>query len=390
MRRLRGWFRNHPRATDALIALLLTAFTVAGGVLNAVGAGDGPDTPAWSIPIVALLAVATYWRRTRTIAVFVAVTAVSGVLAAAGVNEAINLPGLVMLYTVASRRSRREAAYAWIATLGVALMLAVREIGVADYGAFIALGALVTVPYAIGSAVGNRRQLLAALRERAERAEAEVEVRTRVATLEERARISRELHDVLAHGLTVMIAQSEGAASVAVTDPGRAAEAMRTVAATGRESLGELRRLVAAERVDVAGSGPELAPVPGIDGLDALADRVRAAGLPVRLTRSGDLAAVPDDSGRAVYRIVQESLTNVLKHGGAGATAEVVVSVGSDLEVAVVDRGGAGAPAPAGGGSGLVGMRERVAVLGGELDAGPTGEGGWRVRARLPLAVSAS
>jgi signal transduction histidine kinase len=389
VRRLRGWFRSHPRATDALIALLLTAFTVAGGVLNAVGP-DGPQAQPWAIPVVTLLAISTYWRRTRTIAVFVGVTVVSAMLAAAGANDAINLPGLVMLYTVASRRSRREATYAWLATLAVAMLLVLRSSDIIEYGAYIALGALVTVPYAIGIAVGNRRQLLAALRDRAERAEAEVEARTRVATLEERARISRELHDVLAHGLTVMIAQSEGAASVAVNDPARAAEAMRTVAATGRESLGELRRLVAAERVDVVGATPELAPVPGIDDLDALADRVRAAGLPVRLTQSGDLASVPDDCGRAVYRIVQESLTNVLKHGGPGASADVVVAVAAAVQVTVTDRGGARTAAPAGGGAGLVGMRERVSVLGGELEAGPTVDGGWRVRAHLPLAVGSA
>ncbi len=187
VRRLRDWFRTHPRVTDALIALLLTAFTIAGGVLNAIGSNDSPETPPWAIPVVAVLAIATYWRRTRTIAVFVAVTVVSAVLAAAGANDAINLPGLVMLYTVASRRSRRAATYAWLATLAVAGLLVMRSTDIVDYGAYIAIGALVTVPYAIGIAVGNRRQLLAALRDRAERAETEVDARTRVATLEERA-----------------------------------------------------------------------------------------------------------------------------------------------------------------------------------------------------------
>lgn len=386
MRRLRDWFRSHPRATDALIAVLLTLFTVAGGVLNAVGP-DGPQAQTWAIPVVAVLAVATYWRRTRTVAVFVAVTAVSAVLAAGGVNDAINLPSLVMLYTVASRRPRREATYAWVAMLAVAAVLMLRSADIVDYGSYIALGALVTVPYAIGIAVGNRRQLVAALRDRAERAEAEVDARTRVATLEERARISRELHDVLAHGLTVMIAQSEGAASVAVNDPGRAAEAMRTVAATGRASLGELRRLVAAERVDVVDAGPDLAPVPGLDDIDALVERVRTAGLPVRLTRSGDSSRVPSDAGRAAYRLVQESLTNVLKHGGSGAHAEVTLEVGDVLAVGIVDRGGVrlSHAADAGSGSGLVGMRERVAMVGGDLDAGPAPDGGWQVRATLPL-----
>lgn len=389
MRRLRDWFRTHPRVTDALIALLLTAFTIAGGVLNAIGSNDSPETPPWAIPVVAVLAIATYWRRTRTIAVFVAVTVVSAVLAAAGANDAINLPGLVMLYTVASRRSRRAATYAWLATLAVAGLLVMRSTDIIDYGAYIAIGALVTVPYAIGIAVGNRRQLLAALRDRAERAETEVDARTRVATLEERARISRELHDVLAHGLTVMIAQSEGAASVAPNDPARAAEAMRTVASTGRQSLNELRRLVAAERVDVVDAGPDLAPVPGLDDIDGLVDRVRTAGLPVRLTRSGDPAHVPDDVGRAAYRLVQESLTNVLKHGGSGAQAEVVLEVGDVLVVRVADHGGARPERArdAGAGSGLVGMRERVAMIGGELEAGPSFDAGWQVRATLPLTA---
>jgi signal transduction histidine kinase len=292
---------------------------------------------------------------------------------------------------VASRRPRREATYAWIASLVVALVLALRLSDGFEYAGSIAVSALVTVPYAIGIAVGNRRQLVDALRDRAERAEAEVEARTRVAALEERARISRELHDVLAHGLTVMIAQSEGAASVAPNDAERAADAMRTVAATGRQSLNELRRLVAAERVDVVDAGPDLAPMPGLDDLDALVERVRTAGLPVRLTRSGDPSLVPDDVGRAAYRLVQEALTNVLKHGGSGAQAEVVLEVGDVLGVRVADRGGARTErhrdAGAGAGSGLVGMRERVAMLGGELEAGPTVDGGWQVRASVPLSA---
>jgi signal transduction histidine kinase len=391
--RLRALLRERPRLADALIALLLTAFTLLGGVLNEISPDGPPSSPSWTIPVVTLLAVATFWRRTRTVAVFVLVAAVSLVLAALGINDAISLPALVMLYTVASRRPRREATFAWLTMLAIGLLLILRSGETLDYAAAIALSALVTVPYAIGIAVGNRRQLVAALRDRAERAEAEVEARSRLAMLEERARISRELHDVLAHGLTVMIAQSEGAASVAEADPARAAEAMRTVASTGRESLAELRRLVAAERVEVGDAGAaDLAPVPGLDDLDGLVARVRDAGLPVRLTRSGTVPDVPDDVGRAVYRVVQESLTNVLKHGGRGAHADVALTVADDaLEVTVADHGGVragGAGSPGRGGAGLVGMRERVTMLGGELDAGPSPEGSWVVRARLPLTLA--
>lgn len=393
MGRLRALLRERPRLADALIALLLTAFTLLGGVLNEISPDGPPSSPSWTIPVVTLLAVATFWRRTRTVAVFVLVAAVSLVLAALGINDAISLPALVMLYTVASRRPRREATFAWLTMLAIGLLLILRSGETLDYAAAIALSALVTVPYAIGIAVGNRRQLVAALRDRAERAEAEVEARSRLAMLEERARISRELHDVLAHGLTVMIAQSEGAASVAEADPARAAEAMRTVASTGRESLAELRRLVAAERVEVGDAGAaDLAPVPGLDDLDGLVARVRDAGLPVRLTRSGTVPDVPDDVGRAVYRVVQESLTNVLKHGGRGAHADVALTVADDaLEVKVADHGGVragGAGSPGRGGAGLVGMRERVTMLGGELDAGPSPEGSWVVRARLPLTLA--
>ncbi len=396
MGRLRALLRERPRLADALIALLLTAFTLLGGVLNEISPDGPPSSPSWTIPVVTLLAIATFWRRTRTVAVFVLVAAVSLVFAALGINDAISLPALVMLYTVASRRPRREATFAWLAMLAIGLLLIVRSGEGLDYAAAIALSALVTVPFAIGIAVGNRRQLVAALRDRAERAEAEVEARSRLATLEERARISRELHDVLAHGLTVMIAQSEGAASVADVDPARAAEAMRTVASTGRESLAELRRLVAAERVEVgpksSGSAAELAPLPGIADLDGLVARVRDAGLPVRLTRSGTVPDGRHDVGRAVYRVVQESLTNVLKHGGRGAQADVALTVADDaLEVTVADHGGVratGAGPAARGGAGLVGMRERVTMLGGDLDAGPSQEGSWVVRARLPLTLA--
>jgi signal transduction histidine kinase len=255
----------------------------------------------------------------------------------------------------------------------------------------------------LGVTLSTRRAYLAALEERAHRAELERDQQARLAAATERARIAREMHDIVAHNLAVMVALADGAAFTAPVAPERAADTMQQVSATGRQALAEMRRLLGLLREDRASpaiapaAGPgeppppdsdQLSPQPGLDDLDRLIDQVRAAGVRVVLTRQGAPGRWGPGPGLAVYRIVQEALTNTLKHAGPGASVDVQLrytSTGVELEVA---DDGAGRPAhavvgTAAGGHGLAGMLQRAASYGGHVEAGPRPDKGWRVRAQL-------
>jgi signal transduction histidine kinase len=259
----------------------------------------------------------------------------------------------------------------------------------------VPLTAVVAAALGLGLYTGARRALLAELRERAARLERERDQQGELAAVTERARIAREMHDIVAHHLTVMVALSDGAAAAAPSDPARSADAMRAVSATGRQALSETRRLlgVLREPVDAETGDPVTArqPVPGLGDLDGLLDGVRAAGLPVSYEVRGTAEVLPPTVQATVYRLVQEALTNTLKHGGPAARAVVRIEYRDD-EVAldVVDDGaGATAPVPAGVGRGLAGMRERVHAFGGEVQSGPRTAGGWQVHARLHITGEA-
>jgi len=253
----------------------------------------------------------------------------------------------------------------------------------------LAAGAL----WFVGDGVRERRRYLAeeaALRQRQEeqrqRQEAE---RGRLAVREERVRIARELHDVVAHTLSVVTFQAGVGRKIATARPAEALVALRAVEVTGRAALEELRRILGLLRDD-DGEGPSLVPSPGIDDLEELAGTVRAAGIPVALAVTGEAAALPPAASLTVYRIVQEALTNVVKHTH-GAQAWVRVRAGRDgVLITVADDGRGALPVTAARregqtGHGLVGMRERAAAFGGTLEAGPAAGGGFRVSAGLPL-----
>jgi signal transduction histidine kinase len=250
------------------------------------------------------------------------------------------------------------------------------------------LSGLVVAAFFIGTTVQTRRAYLAALVDRAARAERERDQQARLAATAERARLAREMHDVVAHSLTVVVTLAEAAAVATESDPPAARAAMGQVASTGREALTEMRRLLGVLRTEPGSDldgGAALAPVPGLDRLDVLIGSVRSAGLPVRLTVSGRSRPLPPTLDATAYRVVQEALTNVLKHAVAPTGVDVVVRwTPGEVSLAVTDDGRAvaatGAP-----GHGLPGMRERLALFDGEVTAGPTTAGGWAVRARLPL-----
>jgi signal transduction histidine kinase len=226
-----------------------------------------------------------------------------------------------------------------------------------------------------------------ALARRAELLEAERDTRARLAVTEERARIARELHDIIAHSVSVMVVQAGAAEQVVERDPGQAATALRAIGTTGRDALIDLRRLLGLLRRDEMPAA--LAPRPGLADLPALADQVRAAGLPVSVSVPSDAVTLPAGVDLTAFRVIQEALTNSLKHAGEASAAVTVRYAPEALEITVSDTGAGVASVAGEPGHGLAGMRERVSLYGGQLDAGPAPSGGFRVSARLPLGGAA-
>ena len=251
-------------------------------------------------------------------------------------------------------------------------------------GVMLALG----LAFAVGDGVRSRRAHLLSVEQRAADLEREQHQRVALATAAERARITRELHDVVAHGLSVIVVQAQGAAAALERRPDRAAEALQNVITTGRDSLAEMRRLLDLVRRDPT-DDPDLAPRVGVDSLPDLIDRVRAAGTPVSFTIDGAPVPLPASMDLSAYRIAQEALTNTIKHAGSGARAALRLDFQSDgLVIEASDDGVGGAVPPDGDGTGLRGIAERVGMLDGELSAGPEPSGGFRVWARLPLVTT--
>ncbi|RZU75260.1 signal transduction histidine kinase [Micromonospora kangleipakensis] len=296
---------------------------------------------------------------------------------------------VVLTYTMAAHRPLRAATLAAVLLwVPVALVVTVAPLdGVLDVGpAYLLLNNLLTasVAYAVGRAVQARRQSTQALRERARVAEANQRSLAERAVADERRRIARELHDVVAHHVSVMGVLATGARRVLRRDPDTADEAIATIEETSRATLREMRRLLDVLRTD-AEPAADLAPQPGLAGIEALVEQVREAGLPVTVRVDGRPGPMEEGVALTVYRIVQEALTNALKHAGAATALVRLTFADGSLAVEVTDTGRGPGPAPDRIGHGLVGMRERVALYGGVLRTGPRPGGGFRVYARIPL-----
>ena len=343
----------------------------------------GPASVAFDLAF----AVPLLWRSRWPFPVFLVTAGIAFVQWITGMRVLGDVALLIAFYTVASREDRRTAlTAAAVLEVGVILALA-RWFHDAHIRSFIGLTALVAAAGILGQNVRHRRRLLAELEERAARLELERDQQGKLAAAAERARIARELHDVVAHNLTVMIALSDGAGYALRDDPDEAERALDTASRTGRLALAEMRRLLGVLREDSDARAPERDPQPGVPEIDRLVEQVRAAGLPVSYRVSPSACALPEGIQLTLFRIVQEALTNTLKHAGASATAEVeLVATGADVTVSVADTGPQlSVPATVNGGSGLRGMQERALVYSGVVEAGPRPEGGWRVAARLPL-----
>jgi signal transduction histidine kinase len=277
------------------------------------------------------------------------------------------------------------------AIVGLAAMYAGAQVTTVHFSDKVYIGdvvfttLLVAAPWAAAQVVRSRRARVVELRRRAAELVTERTAQANAAIAEERTRIARELHDVIAHSISVMTIQAGAARLLVDNEPGRAEEALARVEDTGHETLGEMRRLLGVLRQDRP-DGDGLEPRPSLDHVEALLTPYRQAGLDVRLVIEGTRRALPSGVDLAAYRIVQEALTNTLKHAGRACVSVRIGYERGRLELEIADDGKAPTTANgSGGGHGLVGMRERTAIYGGSLEAGPRAEGGFAVSARLPI-----
>ncbi|MFI0715528.1 sensor histidine kinase [Streptomyces inhibens] len=395
MQRLYDFFRRHPTGVDTFWAVLLLGFSGLWLVSEVHGAQQ-PVATLFTIGLCLVIALRRKYPEKMLL-----------VTAAIGVGQLIfdieSNPGdfamFVITYTVASGTTR------WASRCALAGALVSPALSLWRFGEgpesrpaweMLFFTALLTVPFVLawvlGDSMRTRRAYWAQLEEKAARLEKEREAQARIAVAAERARIARELHDVVAHNVSVMVVQADGAAYVLDAAPEQTRQALETISGTGRQALAEMRRLLGVLRTGEQAEGGEYVPQPGVEQLTDLMDQVRGAGLPVDFRVEGEPRPLPSSVELTAYRIVQEALTNTRKHGGPGVGATVRLSYKDDDLDLLVEDDGRGAQhelyeegGADGLGHGLIGMRERVGMVGGSLTAGPRPGGGFRVSAVLPL-----
>lgn len=381
--RVRRWAVRHRVLVDAIVIAPFLLFSLAAVPFYSGRPEYVPALGFMALTLALLAPLAV--RRVYPLGVFAFIASVAFVQWLADIDVVLADMGiLVAMFTVAAHRG-----FAWglaaLATAELGVVLAAVRYLYAPTSVLpmysIFLGAL----WIAGLYVNIRRSYLAGLEERAERLERERDAQAQAAAAEERERIAREMHDVVAHSMSVMVVQADGASYAIDHSPANAKRALDTISRTGREALTEMRRLIGVLRG--GGPGERLAPQPGMDGLAELLGQMRAAGLPVELAVDGVPRPLDHGVSLATYRIVQEGLTNSFKHAGPEARARVRIRYRADAVELRIDDDGRGAAARADGasaGHGLVGMRERAAMFGGEVDSGPRAGGGYRVAAVLP------
>lgn len=391
IRSRRAWLGAHPLVADALTSAFLTlAFLLVAAFQDSYGLpGKQPDLLSGLIVCVVVMSLTL--RRRMPVAVLAFVLAGCLTLTAFGYVPMLGPAAayLIAIYSVASHR-------------GLATSLPVGAFGLVLYVVSMALdgywfwqavsnSVLLIGVWWIGRSLRLRRAYLDELEARARRLERAREADSRAARAEERSRIARELHDVVAHHVSVMTVQAGAARRILHRDPEAVQDALSTIEQMGRTALGEMRRLVGVLRTEAEPARTELSPQPGVHDVSGLVDQLRETGLQVQLWIEGESRSLSPGVDLAAFRLVQEALTNTLKHAGPQARAWVRIQYADrQLEIEVEDDGRglvAGLGRPGGNGHGLVGMRERVALYGGDLRIGPRSGGGFEVRARFPLEV---
>ncbi|MBB1257978.1 sensor histidine kinase [Streptomyces alkaliterrae] len=397
MNRLYEFLRRHPTWVDgswAAVLVLLSMPYLLAGPAHYVGDTEWQDVVGLLV-VVCLALVVTLRRRFPEQMLILATVAGLAQVASGVFVMPMNVAMLVIVFTVAARTVVWASRYALVAVL-VAPALAVASWGEAEDTATLVaqfLFYLLSLGFAwvLGDSLRTRRAYYAELEERAARLEREREAQSQATVAAERTRIARELHDVVAHNVSVMVVQADGAAYVMDTAPDQARQALETISSTGRQALTEMRRLLGVLRSGEGGGG-EYVPQPGVEQLNDLVEQVRGTGLPVDFRIEGAPRPLPSGVELTAYRIVQEALTNTRKHGGPHVGATVRLTYGDDALTLLAEDDGRGAPDEVhsrggadGLGHGLIGMRERIGMVGGSLEAGPRTGGGFRVRAELPF-----
>jgi signal transduction histidine kinase len=376
--------RPSPVVIDVAVAILAC-------VAAELELGSGIQGPAWVNAVAAAgstlpIAVRRRWPLAAAVTVAAVVAgqeALNGDLIENSITPLLSFP--MVVYGVSAYCERRRAFVGLAALLvlvWIEVLLADRTVG----GDFVFTALLVFGPWLVGRIVATRGELAAELRDKADRLERDQEKQAQLAVAHERARIARELHDVVAHNVSVMVVQAAAARRMIDHDTSKAKDALGSVEQTGRAALKEMRRMVG--MLGQAEEGLALAPQPSIEELDWLIERAREAGLEVDLTIEGEKKRLESGVDLSAFRIVQEALRNTLKHAGPAQAHVTLRYREHDVEVEVSDNGrGVRAPTENGAvtGHGLLGMRERVAMLGGEIEAGYRKDGGFGVHARLPL-----
>jgi signal transduction histidine kinase len=370
------------RIWDALLAFVALAATLLGYLVQGSG-GESADPNALGVALLVVACVPLAWRRLAPLVVVAIVGAAAAAFSFLDYQPPLLIPLMIALYSAAAYRDRERLIWVLLpvaVVTAIAINTAGEPIARQGYNWVEIVAEIVLtagVPIALGRMTFNRRRRI--VRDR--------DLAAREAVTAERARIARELHDVVAHHMSVMVVQAGAARSVGDADPAAVAEALRQIEASGRTGLSEMRRLLEILKASDGETGLE--PQPGLARLDELLDGMRATGLAVEAVVEGPPRPLPPGVDLSAYRIVQEALTNTLRHAG-GASARVLLRYEPDaLEIEVADDGPEG-PAESDGGQGLIGMRERVQLFGGTLEAGPRPDGGFLVRARLPATENAA
>jgi signal transduction histidine kinase len=389
--------RLSPWVVDAGLAVALAAIALTEIARDAPCPCVTASDAWWSAAFTVAITLPLVLRRRYPFAVVNAVgitAAVYNIIDIPPDPYTLTFPIVVAVYSVAAYARQPLAVAAAVITAAALVLLNLPVMADEnDYADVVNQFLLLGGGWIAGQNTRYRRRQAELLRERAERAEQAQQERERVAILEERGRLAREIHDVIAHSVGVIAVQAGAARAVAEQRPDRARETLATIEEVSKDTLVELRRALGALRA--AGQETDLRPSPGLAVLDELVEQVQRAGVRVSVREEGDRRDLPSGIDLSAYRVVQEALTNTVKHSRS-PTAQVTIRYGASwLEVLVTDDGeaspgralGGGNGRPQGGGHGLIGMRERVAMLGGEFEAGAT-RAGFSVRARFPLAAA--
>ncbi len=431
-RRLREWDVRHPWGLDITVVLVVVVLFCAPDLVDDHGRMDAPVTFA-ARPLQQIilsqgaLLLPLWWRRRAPLTTLYAVLAVFVVEWSLGVFLRADVAVLVAVYSLVLHGRLSRLPWAAPGLVAAAAMVVLRlssELSVWDVSVFVVI--VGTSAVALGFAIRLRRAQLAALRERAAQLEIERDQRSQLATAAERTRMAREMHDIIGHSLSVIITLADGGSHAADTAPERGKQALQLIGDTGRSSLGELRRMLGILREQT--DQPSLSPQPGFADLHELCRQIKAAGPQVKYESSGSLDSLPVGVQLTAYRIVQEALTNALRHAGPDTRIQLTLRFdGRRLQILVSDTGPADRPrdnvlldsfpsrprspglpdtspsagahpemtglhetgtrlqAAIGAGHGLVGMRERASLYGGTVTAGPVAGGGWTVHAELDL-----